>query len=313
MTVSGQSSTLTAPEHTSSAKQIEDMHLSQPEVMQLIRLNEAEVQKNEKADGDRKGLMIAYSNLGILYSEAGMPFKAEEAMKRTIALLGDGPKVQLADEMAQLAVVHVAMNKVKQAEKDVSGALQLREKVGEPVGIALAESALAGFYEEEGKYAKALDLSEKAYAALANHGEMETHDRIEIRHTLGFALTATGNCTRGIGILQDARTIARDSPELSLPTLGFAEYVLGVGYWRCGDRINASRWLDRGTTDMKADFGWDRALYLSAMQQYARFLRKDGQLEAAVSAEAIVNQAKSVVDANTLADGAQGVRASGFK
>ena len=64
---------------------------------------------------------------------------------------------------------------------------------------------------------------------------------------------------------------------------------------------------------MKADFGWDRSLYLNAMRQYARFLRESGQLEAAVNAEAVVNQADAVVDARTLTGMTEGFRSASVK
>ena len=112
----------------------------------------------------------------------------------------------------------------------------------------------------------------------------------------------------------------KDAVELSIssfgddsPKLGYPEYVLGFGYWHCGEWGRAAEWLNRGTTRMKADFGWDRSLYLNAMRQYARFLRQSGQLEAAISAETVVNQADALVDARTLSGMAQGFRSAGAR
>jgi hypothetical protein len=143
--------------------------------------------------------------------------------------------------------------------------------------------------------------------------EVAAPDRIGVRHTLGFALTGTRNCTRGIDVLQDALAIAENSPQISRKSVGYSEYVLGSAYWHCGVQANASKWLERGTDDMKADYGWGRAMYINAMKQYARFLQQDGRKEAALSAQAVVSQAESVVDANSLADKSTAFRSAGFK
>lgn len=304
-----QSSTSTAQKP--DAAQIADLNLQKPDVMRLIALNEAAARNGEATHADPKRLVIFCKNLGILYADAGMPLKAVDAFGKAIALLKDGPQDQLAEEIGQLAVLHVALNKTREAEKEELQALHIREAVAEPVGIARAQSALAGLYDEERKFAEAADYANKAYEVLADRPDVAVADRIGVRHTLGFALTGMRNCDRGIQVLKEGHELAQNSPEIGMATLGYSEYVLGYGYWHCGDPTNAATWLERGTTDMKADFGWEHAAYVNVMKQYARFLRESGQQDAAVSAEAVVHQAQSIVDASTLADRTSGFRSSG--
>jgi hypothetical protein len=57
--------------------------------------------------------------------------------------------------------------------------------------------------------------------------------------------------------------------------------------------------MDRETTRMKLDMGWGHPLYVNAINQYAHFLRKQGQTEAASTAEHEIHQAQSIVDART--------------
>ncbi|MFZ1939307.1 MAG: hypothetical protein WBA18_10120 [Terracidiphilus sp.] len=304
-----QSSTPTAQK--ADAAQIADLNLQKPDVLRLIALNESAARNSEATHADPKRLVIFYKNLGILYADAGMPLKAVDAFGQAIALLKNGPQDELAEEIGQLAVLHVALNKMRQAEKEELQALQIREAVADPVGIARAQSALAGLYDEERKFSVAADYAEKAYNILADRPDVAVADRIGVRHTLGFALTGMRNCERGIEVLKDGHDLALKSPGIGMATLAYSEYVLGFGYWHCGDRVTAATWLERGTTDMRADFGWSRAAYVNVMKQYARFLREGGQQDAAVSAEAVVHQAESVVDASTLADRAAGFRSTG--
>jgi tetratricopeptide (TPR) repeat protein len=309
----GQSTGITAPEQKASAAQNAVENLSKPEVLRLIALNEAETRDGEKNHADRKQLILFYSNLGILYEDADMCFKAEDAMRRAIALLRDGPQDQLAAEIGQLAVLHVSMGMTRQAEKDEIQALQIRQAVGDPVGIALAERDLAGLYAGQRKFTKALDYAPKAFAILANRQDVSVVDRIAVRQTLGFALTGIRNCGPGIQALKDAFELAKSSTEENSQSVGYSEFLLGFGYWQCGDREHAAVWLQRGTTDMKGGFGWGQDMYVNAMKSYVRFLRESGQQEAAVSAEAVVHQAESVVDASALAGRTEGFRSAGSK
>jgi tetratricopeptide (TPR) repeat protein len=309
----GQTASTAAPDQKTVPAQVADWHFDKPEVLRLIALNESVARDGESAHADCKRMAMIYSNLGILYADVGMSLKAEDAFRQAIALLRDGPQDQLADVTEQMAALHLAMNKVPEAEKEEIGAFKIRQAVGDPVGIALAESTLAGLYDEERKFAKAADYAGKAYDVLANRQDVSALDRIGVRHTLGFALTGMRDCDRGIEVLKEGLDLAKTTPGIEPTSVGYGEYVLGYGYWHCGDRDHASLWMERGTTDMRAEFGWGHAIYVNAMKQYARFLRESGRQDAAVSAEAVVNQAESVVDAGALTGRTEGFRAVGAR
>jgi tetratricopeptide (TPR) repeat protein len=311
-TAISQSKPVPAPDQKAGSAQMADWNLDKPAVLRLIALNEAEA-RDEATRADRKRLVMIYSNLGILYADAGMFLKAEDAVRRAIALLKNGPQDQLADQTEQLAVVHLAMSKMPQAEKEEKRALQIREAVGDPVGTALSESALAGLYGAERKSTKSLDYAERAYAVLAEHAGVSVADRVGVRHTLGFALTSTHHCDRGIGILEDALALTKINPGAGTMSPGYSEYLLGFGYWQCGDQNHAAEWLERGTTDMRGAYGWGHVMYVNAMKQYAQFLRESGQQQAAASAEAVVHQAETVVDASSLTGRSEGFRSAGSK
>jgi tetratricopeptide (TPR) repeat protein len=304
-----QTGAATAPEDTIASPR----QFDRAQVAHLIVLNELAVRDGEATHADTRHLVMYYSNLGNLYEDAGMYLKAEDAIRRAVLLLKDGPRKQLADELEQLATLHAAMDNTRQAEKEEIQDLRIRTAVGEPVGIAAAQGTLAALYDAEGKFPRALDYAEKAYDVLADREDVAVLDRIGVRHTLGYALTGLRSCDRGIALLKDALELSKSSPAVSITKVGYGEFLLGFGYSNCGDREHASEWLERGTTDMRADFGCDRIMYVSAMKKYARFLRESGQLEAANSVESVVVQAESIVDANTLTGRVQGFRSAGSK
>lgn len=300
-TAFGQSQQATAPEPQAASPQPADWLQDKADVLRQINLHEAEARRGEATNGDRKRLGMNYSELGVLYLDAGMGLKAEDAFRRAIVLLEDGPQDRLADEIEQLAVLQVAMGEMRQAEKNEKKALQIRQTLADPVDIALSESAIAGIYDVERKFTKARDYAEKAYDALAGRSDVSAPDRIGVWHTLGFALTGLHDCDRGIRVLKEAVELAKGNPSRGDASVGYSEYLLGLGYWHCRDRDDADVWLQRGTTELRAEFGWNHAMYVNAMKQYALFLRQDGQSQEAASAEAVVHQAESVVDASTLA------------
>jgi len=283
------------------------------EMLRHIARLEAEARSAEAAGFDHHSMALIYANLGGLYEELDMKLKAEDAMKRAIAFLKNGSRDELAFETGQLATLHLAMGNTSQAEREEMQTLKIREALGGPVGIALAEKEQAGLYTAERNFKKALGYAENAYAVLADRGDVRLEDRVAIRYTLGFALTGQRSCDRGLELLKSGLELARKSPGSDSLHLGYAEYLLGFGYWQCSNRDDAARWLERGTTDMKANMGWDQAIYINAMSQYAQFLRKTGHEDAAESAEAVVHQADAVVDARTLTGRGDGFRSSGAK
>ncbi len=289
-----------------------DWKLTKPEVSQLIALNEAAAHDTATI-ADHPRLVMVYSNLGVLYADAGMPQKAEASIERAVDLLKDGPQAKLAEELAQLAVLRVTRGDFHQAEKDELKSFHLREAIGDPVSIARAQSELAGLFDLERKPLKALGFAEAAYKVLGNDPAVDISDRTSVMHTLGFALTGTGSCDRGIQLMKDALDLVKQDPGAGGMSVGFSEYIVGYGYWHCRDRKETEEWMQRGTTDMSGEFGWGHNMYLGAMREYARFLRMNGEREAALSAQAVVNQADTVVDAKSLAGGRESFRSTGSK
>ena len=271
-----------------------------PELLRQIELYEAAARKAEAAHTDGENLAKIYANLGGLYEDAAMYPEAENAMLRATSLLREGPQDELAEEIGHLAGLHLAMGELREAEKNQMQALAIRERVGDQVGIALIWNDLADLYFKKRQYKKALDYAQRALGVLADRPDVSASDRIAVRQTLALALCGVGNCEKAISLLKDAIELSKSSFGVDSLPVGIDEYLLGYVYWQNGDMNDAAEWMGRGIARMKVDLGWGHAIYVNAVRQYAKFLRKTGQTEAAASAESEVHQAEALVDVRTL-------------
>lgn len=305
MAAAAQANVSAMPQPASSAMETPAGQPDKQSLLDRIALDEATTRQAEQADLAAATIAKLYEHLESQYADAGLYLKAEDAAHRAIAYLKDGSQNELAEEYTQAAILDVLMKNTKQAERDEMQALRVRKEIGDPVSIARTWKDLAGLYDVEEKFPKALGYAEQAYAVLADRPDVSADNRVAIRQAFGLALTATRQCARGIPVLQDSVAILESSEgEIGLG-VGYGQYLLGIGYWHCGDRDHAAEWLERGTTRMRADYGWQQTIYVDAMRHYADFLRSTGQMEAAATAEAVINQADAVVDAQSLAGRAE--------
>ena len=293
------------PQQASGATETTARQLGKQDLLDRIAVYESTTRRAEQTHLAAATIARLYEHLESLYADDGLYLKAEDAAEQAIAYLKNGSQVELAEEFTQCAILHVLMRNTKQAERDEMQALRVRKEIGDRVGIALAWKDLSGLYDQEQKFPKALRYAEPAFQVLGNRADVSADNRAAIRQAFGFALTATSQCARGIPMLQESVTLLQTSKGKIGLGVGYAEYLLGVGYWNCGDRDRAADWLERGTTRMKAGFGWHQTVYVNAMRRYADFLRSTGQLEAAATAEAVINEADAVVDAQSLTGGTE--------
>jgi tetratricopeptide (TPR) repeat protein len=289
-----------SPQATTRSSGIDAVFPSKPELLRRIALYEAAEQSAEGTHPGMESMVKIYSNLAALYEDTCMYAKSETVMRREISMLRSGPQNELAEAIGHLAVLHLAMGDLHQAEKDDVEALRIRESVGDPVGIALTWSDLADIDIKEQHYKPALDYAQKAMAVLADNPKVDVVDRIAVRQTLAYALCGMKQCGQAIAVLKDTLEMEKSAygPDSLMAATG--TYLLGYAAWQNGDMQDASTWMARGTARMKVDLGWGHTIYLNAMTEYAKFLRQRGQMEAAASAEREVKMANAVVDARSL-------------
>ena len=269
------------------------------ELLRRVAVYEDAARKAPAAHATHESLVEIYVNLGALYEDLGMYFKAEDAIRRSISLLQDGPKDQLAEELGHLGLLHAVMGNMKQAEKDDLQSLRVREALGDPIGIAFTWNDLADLYDKQRQFMKALDYAQKSFDVIGNNPAINPSDRVAVHQTLALAFGGLKQCAQAIPLLEESVEISSASFGADNLLAGVDQYLLGSAYWHCGDMNRASELMERGIARMKITLGWGHVIYVSALEQYAQFLRQYGRMEAARSAESEVHQAQSLVDART--------------
>jgi hypothetical protein len=86
---------------------------------------------------------------------------------------------------------------------------------------------------------------------------------------------------------------------IDLP-VGFGDFLLGYIYWKSGDSVKASEYMEHGKAIMAERLGWDHPTYLGASRQYAQFLRASRRVEEAEVVERQIRQAEATVDVRAL-------------
>lgn len=274
--------------------------LDRQEVFRRIEIFEDFARRADSLHLNHQDLVKVYMNLGVLYDMAGMIPKATAATQRAVDLMKDGPQDQLAEEYNNLSALHVLMGDLRQAVKDQMQALAVREKIGDPLGVALTWTDMAGVYIQQRQYKKALEYAQKSFEVLADRTDMNPTNHIAVLQTMAFALCNTGQCGRGVQVMKravDETNTAFGSDSLSTAAQGFA---LGYLYWKNGNTSDAAEWMRRSLARMKVDLGWGAPLYVKSMEQYSLFLHKTGQREEAHNAESEIHRVESLVDARTM-------------
>lgn len=249
---------------------------------------------------DHQDLIKVYKNLGVLYELAGTFPKSVAATERVIDLMKDGPQNELAEQYNVLSSIHGLMGDVRQSEKDEMHALAIREKIGDPVGIALTWTDIAGLYCQENHYKKALEFAQKSYDVLASHAGMDPTNHVAVLQTFAFALCGTHQCSKGVPVMKTALEESKSAfgpDSLSAAAQGFA---LGYVYWKNGDTAKAAEMMRVSLALMKTYIGWGAPLYVNSMKQYAQFLHQAGEPEEARNTESEIHTIQSMVDARTL-------------
>ena len=289
-----------APQASAGASPGESAFADRPELLRRIALCETALQQAKEAHSPVETLVKLNLHLGAAYSDLAMYPRAEQAVQRAIELLRSGSESELAAAITNLALLHVVMGEMQSAEKEGLQALRIRERVGEPVAIALSWSQLAALYLRRHEYKKAVEFGQKAFGVLGGDRGIDPSESIGVRFTVARALCESGNSAKAIPMIQQSIETAKAAyGKDSLPE-GIGGYLLGYAYWRTGDTAGAAEWMERGTTRMKVELGWGHPMYVEALEKYALFLRGRGQVEAAAVVEREVHQVEAVVDVRSL-------------
>jgi tetratricopeptide (TPR) repeat protein len=272
------------------------------ELTRRIALLEASVRQAEAAHATDVELARRYTQLSLAYENATQRAQSEAAAEHAVSLARHAPEPnpELAAAITQLGILHVAMGKLRESEKEEQEGLKIREKLGDRLQIARSWNDLAELFIAQGKFEKARDFAQKAVAEFVANEHAIVYDRIVARSSLSLALCYLKDCPSAIPLLKDAIDEAKAKLHPDDFPIGFGYFLLGYAYWKSGDMFDAGRYMQEGTAGMSRQLGWGHPSYLGALKQYEKFLRENRQVEAANVVHRQVRQAQAVVDVHTL-------------
>jgi tetratricopeptide (TPR) repeat protein len=263
---------------------------------------EAALKEAESSGAGNDAIAKVYARLASLYEEAGMYSQSEVALGHAVTLLrlNAESSSQLATNINYLGMLHAEMGKMREAEREELEALRLRQNAGDSLGIARSWNALSAFYFKERKYPSSRDLAQRALDEFSRDRQADVVDRISSRLNLSLALCYMKECPSAVPVLKDAIAISKIAFKPTDFPVGEGEFLLGFAYWKSGDVSGAREYMEEGTSMMKEQLGWGHPAYLSALGQYARFLRENGRVEDAETVERQIRRAEAVVDVHSV-------------
>jgi tetratricopeptide (TPR) repeat protein len=272
------------------------------EILRQTAIYEAAIKKAESAHVSDVEVAKGYTRLASLYEDMARYEESEAALERAVSLLRRNPGSPglLAEEINNLGLLHAEMGKLREAEGEELEALKLREGVGDSLEIARSWNSLAGIYFRHHNYATSRDFFRKAMDEFSVNPRADVIDRVSSRFGLALTLCGMKDCPSAIPVVKDGLDIAKTAFRPNDYPIGMGEYFLGVAYWRSGNLFDAGPHLELGTTIMKEQLGWGHPAYLSALKQYALFLRKSQRSDDAKAVERQIRMAEAVVDVHSI-------------
>jgi len=216
-----------------------------------VRSCESKIREAEQGHAENAALATLYQAFANAEHNVGNLPKAESAMRHAAKLLRDGQQDTLADVLTQLATLHVESGNPHASEKELDRVLRIREKLGNPVNLALAWDDIADLNLRLGRFDDALGYAERANVVLRNDPRVSLKDRIATRQTLGNALCRTGSYERAITLLSQAAEMAESEIGRDTVDAGVAKFLLGSAYWHSGRMDAASTWMADGIESLR--------------------------------------------------------------
>ncbi|HEY6375703.1 MAG TPA: hypothetical protein VIX90_09305 [Edaphobacter sp.] len=272
------------------------------QLMHLIELREAAVQRAESAHVIDDHLAKIYEELGLLYADVAMWERSETNLEHAISLFRQSsePTDELAKSLSGLGRVHVSIGKLRQGEKEEEEAVRIRESKGDPLLIARSRNDMAELYLAQHKFAKAKDAARQAIDEFVVNEKADAFDRISARYALGLALCASKDCPSAVAPLKEAIEEGKTTLHLRDFPLGLGAFLLGYAYWKSGNMAEAGPYMEQGTKIMNEQLGWGHPIYLVALRHYAQFLRENRRINEAEDVERKIRRAEAVVDVHSL-------------
>jgi tetratricopeptide (TPR) repeat protein len=283
--------------------------------LQKINQLETAAREGESAHVSDVALANVYSELASSYLSAARYDQSEGALKRAISLFRRSPesRSQLADDLDNFGMLHVQMDKMREAHEEELEALQLRQNLGDSLGIARSWNSLAGFYFMDRKYAASRDFARRAVDEFSVNERANLFERVSSRFNLALALCAMKDCPSAIPVVKDGIDIAEAGFKPNDFPIGLGDFFLGYAYWKSGSPSEAGRYMEEGIAIMKRQLSTGHPIYLNALRQYALYLHKSHRAEDANAVEREIRLAENVIDVHSIPMQRDGLGLAGLR
>ena len=217
----------------------------------------------------------AWWKLAMLYQDAARFGDAEQAYVNALELMKTGEPIPLANVMDCMGTMYVQMGRFEQGEQLERKALLIRQEQKDSLGVGLSWMHLAMLSLGKREPADGEMYAELAVERLvAGNGESTAtgEQRMTALTYLALARCAARACKDAMSPLKHAMSIAKASyPVQSFP-VAYVQFLEGYVDWKRGDARAAGKLMKNGAEGMEAHLGWSHPTFVSAMQQYERFL-----------------------------------------
>jgi len=127
--------------------------------------------------GYKKGMLIAYSHMGIISAMTGDNLPALEYNKKVLDIgLEINDKKGMAHAYNTIGIIYYNQSNYPEALKNYLASLKIKEEIGDKPGIANAYGNLGNIYSSQGNYPEAL----KSYTA-----SLKMHEEINDKYGIG--------------------------------------------------------------------------------------------------------------------------------
>ena len=214
--------------------------------------------------------------------------QAEEAYNHALRLLEREPKLQkdYAITLNNLGTLLAASGRGEASLNCRRRALDIQQKLGDPLEIARAQAHLADAYLMMGQNKQARHQAEIANRALEALPQATQKDRASALLGYSFASCMTHHCAEGLSAALRAMGLASRAEPADSFALGQIGVGLGLAQWQTGDRTGAEASLKEAIRILRIHLSPGNPYLLQALEIYRQCLDDDHkQMEALQIAE----------------------------
>ena len=216
-----------------------------------------------------------WAKLASDYEDEAAFVKAEDAYNHALRLLEPSSleRVDYAVVLDNLGSLYDMMANFSASEQCRKHALEVREKLGDPLEIARSKAHLAGVHLGMHKYKDARREALEAYKEMVALKDTDTGNVVSTLFTVSYSTcTRTGNCNDSLEYARKAWSLASGAFPADSLQVGLAHMALGYANWKAQINASADEEMRKGIEIVKAQAAQGNPYLLNVLEQYRAYL-----------------------------------------